>query len=117
MSSLVHTLYELDIYAVARLVQRDGKDPVLVVLAPLIESGLECLIELQLPFAEDIRSYQFPPLDKIVTVSGKELTQHRHLPNDDLLEAMGDYVDRMDLSVLSAEDEEYDEQSYLKQAS
>lgn len=107
MSSLIHTLYELDVYAVARLVQRDGKEPSLVLLAPLIEPGLECLVELQLPFAEDIRSYRFPPLDKIVTVSGKELKEHRNLPNEDLLEAMKDYVEDMDLSALNEDDEEY----------
>lgn len=116
MSSLVHTLYELDIYAVARFVQRDGKDPMLILLAPLIEPDLECLVELQLPFAEDIRSYQFPPLDKIITVSGKEVTQHRNLPNDDLLDAMGSYVDRMDLSMLDADDEGQGEQFVLVDA-
>jgi ATP-dependent DNA helicase 2 subunit 2 len=68
-----------------------------VLLAPSINAGYECLIEVQLPFSEDVRSYQFPPLDKVITVSGKTITEHRNLPNQDLQEAMDDYVDSMEL--------------------
>lgn len=71
----------------------------IVLLAPSIEPEYECLIELQLPFAEDVRSYRFPPLDKVVTVSGKIVTEHRNLPNDDLQDAMSQYVDSMELDL------------------
>lgn len=98
LSSLVWALSELESYAVARIVAKDGKEPLLVLLAPSIEPDLECLYDIPLPFAEDIRSYQFPPLDRVVTVSGQTLTKHRFLPSDDLNEAMSDYVDAMDLS-------------------
>lgn len=56
------------------------------------------MIDVELPFAEDIRSYIFPHLDKVVTVGGKELEQHRNLPNEDLMKSMGDYMDDMDIS-------------------
>jgi Ku70/Ku80 beta-barrel domain len=98
LSSLIHALFELDSYAVARVVKKDGSDPLLTLLSPSVEQDYECLIENQLPFNEDVRSYRFPPIDKIVTVSGKVLTQHRHLPSKDLIQAMSDFVDRMDLS-------------------
>ena len=98
LSSFVHALYELDTYAVARLVAKDGKHPIMVLLAPVIDSDYECLFEVELPFAEDLRSYRFPALDKIVTMSGKEIKQHRFLPSDGLMDAMSDYVDSMDLS-------------------
>ncbi|KAJ5165723.1 uncharacterized protein N7500_007553 [Penicillium coprophilum] len=75
-------------YAVARLVTKESKPPMLVLLAPSVEADYECLIEVQLPFAEDVRSYRFPPLDKIITVSGKVVTEHRNLPNADLKDAM-----------------------------
>ena len=68
----------------------------LVLLAPSVEADYECLIEVQLPFAEDVRSYRFPPLDKIITVSGKVVTEHRNLPSTALKNAMSDYVDSMD---------------------
>ena len=105
LSSLIHALFELESYAVARLVPKDGKDPLLVLLAPSIEVDYECLLDVQLPFAEDLRSYKFPPLDRVVTVSGKIITDHRNLPNDTLKTAMSDYVDQMDLSTFGKDDD------------
>ncbi|KAJ9221879.1 hypothetical protein DTO027B5_4632 [Paecilomyces variotii] len=97
LSSFIHALFELDCYAVARLVTKDNKAPLISLLAPSIEADYECLLEVQLPFAEDVRSYRFPPLDKVVTISGKVVTEHRYLPNDDLQNAMSKYVDSMEL--------------------
>ena len=105
LSSFIHALFELDTYAVARLVTKDGREPQIVLLSPEVTPDYECLIETQIPYAEDVRSYQFPPLDKVVTVSGKVLTEHRNLPNDKLLQAMSDYVDAMDLSNFGEDDE------------
>lgn len=105
LSSLIHALFELESYAVARLVPKDGRDPLLVLLAPSIEIDYECLLDVQLPFAEDIRSYKFPPLDRVVTVSGKIITEHRNLPTNELKAAMSNYVDRMDLSTFGKDDE------------
>lgn len=105
MSSLVWALSELESYAVARIVTKDGKDPALVLLAPHIEPDFECLYDIPLPFAEDVRQYQFPPLDKVITVTGKTVLEHRLLPKDELTEAMSDYVDSMDLSAYGIDDE------------
>lgn len=107
ISSLIHALYETSSLAIARLVTKDGKDPVLVALAPSIEPEYECLLEVELPFNEDVRSYRFPPLDKIVTISGKNVVQHRYLPNEELMQSMSDYVDSMDLSTLATKSDEY----------
>ena len=105
LSSLIHALFELESYAVVRLVPKDNKDPLLVLLAPSIEADYECLLDVQLPFAEDVRPYKFPPLDKVVTVSGKIITEHRNLPTNDLKSAMSDYVDKMDLSTFGKDDD------------
>ncbi|THX20790.1 putative Ku family DNA helicase [Aureobasidium pullulans] len=111
LSSFIRALYELETYAVARLVPKQGKSPTMVLLAPSVDADAECLFEVELPFAEDLRSYRFPALDKIVTVSGKELKQHRFLPSDDLMDAMSNYVDAMDLSKFG-EDEEGNPSEY-----
>ncbi len=105
LSSLIHALYELESYAVARLVRKTNAEPRIVLLAPNIEPDFECLYDVELPFAEDIRSYRFPPLDRVVTVSGKVLTVHRNLPSGALRDAMDAYVDSMDLSTLGKDDE------------
>ncbi|KAJ5198790.1 uncharacterized protein N7498_007907 [Penicillium cinerascens] len=103
LSSFIRALHELDYYAVARLVTKETRPPMIVLLAPCIEKEddevYESLIEVQLPFAEDVRSYRFPPLDKVVTVSGKIVTEHRNLPSDSLQEAMSNYVDSMELDL------------------
>ena len=108
LSSFIHALYELESCAIARLVLKDGKSPVLVLLFPHFEPNLECLVDVELPFAEDVRTYKFPPLDRIVTVSGKVLTEHRNIPNEGLRNAMDNFVDHMDLSLFGTNEEGYD---------
>lgn len=105
LSSLVHALFELESYAVARLVVKENKEPRLLLLAPNIEPDFECLYDIELPFAEDVRQYKFPPLDRVVTVGGKILKLHRNLPSDELQDAMSAYVDSMDLSTFSKDDD------------
>jgi len=105
LSSLMHALYELQSFAVVKLVTKADKAPTIELLAPLIDLEFECLIDVQLPFAEDVRSYKFAPLDRVVTVSGKHLKEHRYLPNDELKEAMDKYVDSMDISDFGHDDE------------
>lgn len=98
LSSLIHALYEFESYAVARFVPKENKEPVILLLAPEIKPEYECLIDTELPFAEDMRGYRFPPLDRVVTVSGKEIHTHKNLPSESLMKAMSDYIDNMDLS-------------------
>ena len=105
LSSLVHALFELESYAVVRLVTKNDKPPLMLLLAPLIDVDYECLVDVQLPFAEDMRNYKFLPLDRVVTLSGKTLKEHRNLPTDKLVKAMSDYVDQMDLSTFGKDDE------------
>lgn len=105
LSSLIHSLYELESYAVARLVPKDGKDPQVILLAPMIEPDIEALIDVPLPFAEDVRVYRFPPLDRVITISGATVKTHRNLPSDELVDAMSDYVDSMDLSTFGKDED------------
>ncbi|KAL8959686.1 MAG: hypothetical protein Q9193_003490 [Seirophora villosa] len=107
LSSVIHALFELESYAIARLVPKSDKSPLILLLAPLIEVDYECLLDVQIPFTEDVRSYKFPPLDRVVTISGKVIKEHRNLPSDSLTSAMSDYVDRMDLSTFGKDDEGY----------
>ena len=105
LSSLVHALHELESYAVARIVLKNGKEPQIILLAPSIEPDLEALIDVPLPFAEDVRVFRFPPLDKVISSSGTAITKHRYLPTDELLGSMSDYVDSMDLSTFGRDDD------------
>ena len=113
ISSVIHALQERESYAIARMVTKDGKPPVMMLLAPSIEPDFECLIEVQLPFAEDVRPHRFPPLDRVVTVGGKVVREHRRLPTPALQKAVDDYVDSMDLTGIG----EPDEEGYVEHAS
>ncbi|KAF2712894.1 SPOC domain-like protein [Pleomassaria siparia CBS 279.74] len=100
LSAFAHALYETDCFAIARLVAKDNKAPLVVLLVPRLEGDRETLIEVELPFEEDMRRYKFPPLDKKLTITGKIITEHKDLPRSDLMTAMSEYVDAMDLSEL-----------------
>lgn len=113
LSSFIHALFEGELYAVARLVTKENKAPLVILLAPRIEPEFECLIDVELPFEEDMRRYKFPPLDRKLTVSGKVITEHKDLPNADLTAAVDAYVDTMDLSTF-AEDEDGNPDEYAK---
>lgn len=105
LSSLIHALFEVGSVAIGRLVKKDSTEPQLTMLSPYIDEGIECLIENELPFTEDVRIYRFPPIDKIVTVSGKTLSSHRNLPSKDLMSAMSSYMDGMSLVNASTSEE------------
>jgi len=108
LSSVIHALFELESYAIARFVSKAGKPPVLLLLAPSIELDYECLLDVQIPFAEDVRSYKFPTIGQAVTVSGKTYKKEtRNLPNEQLISAMDKYVDSLDLSEFGRDDEGY----------
>ncbi|KAF1919022.1 ATP-dependent DNA helicase II subunit 2 [Ampelomyces quisqualis] len=113
LSSFIHALYEADCYAVARLVTKELKPPIIILLVPRIEQEWEALVDVELPFEEDMRRYKFPPLDRKLTVSGKVITEHKDLPTDELTDAMSRYVDALDLSTF-AEDDEGNPSEYAK---
>lgn len=107
LSSLIHALFEVGSVAIGRLVKKDMSEPQLTMLSPHVDQEIECLIENEVPFAEDLRTYRFPPLDKIITVSGKPLKSHRNLPSEDLMSAMSSYMDSMSLVSGDSHDERF----------
>ncbi|ERT00772.1 hypothetical protein HMPREF1624_02005 [Sporothrix schenckii ATCC 58251] len=102
-SALVHAMVDTETCAVARLVAKDMKEPQMLLLLPTATKDHVCLYDVPLPFAEDVRSYPFPPLDRVITATGAVLKKHRLLPNDDLNQAMSDYVDAMDISMFGTD--------------
>lgn len=94
--SLVRAMDEEQAMALARFVQRDNKEPVMVLLVPEI-GEVSCLLELQMPMAEDVRNYRFPALDVVRTNKGV-MHEHRLIPTREMEAAVSEYVDAMDLS-------------------
>lgn len=59
-----------------------------------------------MPFADDVRKYTFASLTNLINKKGEEIIEHPYLPADEQMEAMGKFVDAMDLMDAGEKDEE-----------
>jgi ATP-dependent DNA helicase 2 subunit 2 len=59
-----------------------------------------------MPFADDVRKYTFPSLEKLVNKDGHEVATHPYLPTEEQASAMDNFVDAMDLMDAGEKDEE-----------
>lgn len=50
-----------------------------------------------MPFADDLRKFTFRSLDRLVSTKGEVITKHAHLPTNEQMKAMDNFVDAMDL--------------------
>ncbi|KAI0321008.1 SPOC domain-like protein [Amylostereum chailletii] len=83
--------------AVARWVSRDGADPKMGVLAPCRFEKVDCLLWVPMPFADDVRRYNFSPLENLFNKRGERVTEHPYIPTGEQMRAMDKFVDAMDL--------------------
>jgi len=51
-----------------------------------------------MPFADDVRKYTFPSLETLYNKAGEEVIEHPYLPTQTQQDAMGKFVEAMDLS-------------------
>ena len=82
---LVEALYEMDMCAVVRAVRRDAATPRVSLAWPHVTSRKKVLLLSTLPFAEDLRRYEFAPFPDSTA------------PKPEQLAAMERVVDSMDL--------------------
>eukprot|EP01132_Coremiostelium_polycephalum_P004803 gene4803-5989_t len=99
-SAFVHGLAETNQVAIIRYVKKNSGSPYLGYLFPHIKPGYECLYYNTLPFADDIRQYQFPSISR-----NNPLTRKSYIPSQEQLNAAQDLIDSMDL-MKADEDEE-----------
>lgn len=66
----------------------------------------------QVPFADDLRKFTFRSLDQLLSKKGNVVTKHAHLPTDEQMSAMENFVDAMDL--MQAGDK--DDNGYISKA-
>ncbi|KAK3726184.1 hypothetical protein RRG08_031511 [Elysia crispata] len=109
LSALINALYETNTVAIARRVYDARSSPRLGALFPHIKAKYECLFWVELPFAEDVRTFTFGslPLTEEVTVNKK------YQPTDEQLSCVDDLINTMDLSQ-ALEDEDGDKEEALK---
>ncbi|KAG2132365.1 SPOC like C-terminal domain-containing protein [Suillus clintonianus] len=106
LSSIVQAMYEKGVLAIARWVSRDGMDPKMGVLAPSVDTNIDFLLWVQMPFADDVRKYTFASLENLVSKNGESVAKHPYLPTEDQLEAMGKFIDSMDIMDSGETDDE-----------
>lgn len=58
-----------------------------------------------MPFAEDHRNYTFESLDRLFNKKGHRVEKHQNIPTDEMVKAMGNLVDSMDLMNYDKTDE------------
>lgn len=102
MSSLVKAMKAQGKIAIVRFVRRQNSEPKLGVLYPVTripgETEADYFHFAEVPFAEDLKRYPFPSLERVITADGKELKEHRSLPSNRMVSTMESLVDSMDLS-------------------
>ncbi|XP_059149965.1 X-ray repair cross-complementing protein 5-like [Physella acuta] len=106
LSALINALYDTNTVAIARRVYASNSSPRIGCLIPHIKAKYECLLWMELPFCEDIRTFTFGslPLHEDVVVNKK------YKPTDDQLNKIDALIDSMDLTAaLEGEDGEKEE--------
>ncbi|KAI8883604.1 SPOC domain-like protein [Backusella circina FSU 941] len=98
ISALSRALFEKQVGAIARWVQKIGNPPKVGVLLPYFEPGIALLHFIQLPFANDMLFYKFDP----------EPTFNRNNPQEEeeAERLMDEFIDKMDIGDLTKPDPE-----------
>ncbi|TKS67313.1 X-ray repair cross-complementing protein 5 [Collichthys lucidus] len=92
LSALIRALDELQMVAIVRYAYDRRSNPQVGAAFPSIKKDYECLLYIQLPFMEDLRSFTFPSLEN----------SKRFTPSDTQLSAVDSLIDSM---MLVEEDE------------
>ena len=90
MSALVRAMVETESIGIARYCPRADSVKI-VALVPHVSADQEDLYLHQLPFADDLRHFPFPPLDP-------KRARSSIVPTQDQLSAVDDLIDQLDLS-------------------
>ncbi|CAG8459083.1 11094_t:CDS:10 [Diversispora eburnea] len=113
LSALIHGLFEKDSYAMVRYVRKSNDAPKLGILIPYISAQKECLYFTRIAFKEDYRKLTFPPLDRVISKCGNNLTNHPYLPTDEMLDKMGKFIENMDIKSIKYQ-KDSDPKEHLK---
>jgi ATP-dependent DNA helicase 2 subunit 2 len=103
MASFAWALEQSDCYVIVRYVQKPKTPVKMMLLTPYVEeNGPSCLIMSELPFAEDVRYYNFPSITVPKTVKGKPVSPESKegkalIPTKEMNDLMESYIDKMTL--------------------
>lgn len=103
LSSLIRSMVLQGKYAIVRQIRRNGSDPRIGILAPQPydkDNGYnyEALFYCDAPFRQDYTRNNMQPLNRVVSISGEESTEHTSLPTKEMLKAVDQLIDAQDLT-------------------
>jgi ATP-dependent DNA helicase 2 subunit 2 len=98
LAALARALHETDRVAIVRYVKRSNGTPQLGALVPYIKSEWEGLLYVKLPFAEDLRQFQFAPL-------GADAARAQFRPSQTQLDAAEALIRSLDLMHVDKDDD------------
>jgi len=102
-SALVRAMHDAERAALVRYISRAvTAEPKMAILIPVVEPTVRYFLFVQVPFAEDLREYDFPCLPSAGSQPPRKVNS-QHVPTEEMQEAMDDLVEKMDLA---AEEEE-----------
>ncbi|EFA77444.1 ATP-dependent DNA helicase [Heterostelium album PN500] len=108
LSSLIHGMAETKQALLARYVKRNGSSPSIALLYPHIKANYESLYVCQLPFLDDLKQYQFPPI-----APTNPATRKPYIPTAEQVDAARALIDSMDL-MTAEEDEDHQKIAALR---
>eukprot|EP01105_Mastigella_eilhardi_P010054 TRINITY_DN2353_c0_g1_i3.p1 TRINITY_DN2353_c0_g1~~TRINITY_DN2353_c0_g1_i3.p1 ORF type:complete len:753 (-),score=192.03 TRINITY_DN2353_c0_g1_i3:99-2321(-) len=107
-SALVRAMAETDRVGIFRYVKTKNSAPKLAVCIPHVKHDLDCLYVQLLPFAENLRSYQFPPMNPT-----NSATKKAYIPSPEQLVSAAKLITSFDL-MTSAVNEDGEQVEDLK---
>ncbi|KAI0641157.1 SPOC domain-like protein [Trametes meyenii] len=113
LSSIVQAMKKERVMGIARWVKTDKGEPRMGVVAAYEFEEIDCLLWVQMPFADDVRNFTFASLETLVNKKGEVVKEHPYLPTVKQLDSMADFVDAMDLTDAGEKDEDGNRQPWF----
>ncbi|KAL9933161.1 hypothetical protein V8E36_007879 [Tilletia maclaganii] len=108
LSAFAKAMAEMKRWALVRWVKTDNSAQLLGALLPISTEGTNFFQLVSLPFANDVRGWQFPPLTRVIDKLGNTVYDHPSLPTE-RMEALTDrLIDSMDLANVEEDGETYE---------
>ena len=112
LSSLVEAMVREEMVAIVRRVYQKNSGPKLAALIPedsinAEQEEIRSLVYIELPYSEDLRNYQFPPLWN--SVNNVQTQSIKNEPTQDQLTAVDSLIDNMMLESEGHEEDEEEE--------
>lgn len=75
------------------------------VRSPALRMHRRLILIAQMPYSDDVRSYNFPSLKHLVNKAGKVLEEHKNLPTKAMDDVMRAFIQKNDLETAGRDED------------